>query len=128
MSLSLDPHFSLQNAVLLVSLAFLALVPFLRKNLVSSSGIPIPPGPRLRYAFLRKYPERALHRWAKSYGPLFSVWMGNQLFVVISDPRVARDLLVAQGAIFSGRHKYFMKNKTILQGRGITASGYDDTW
>ncbi|KAJ7474932.1 hypothetical protein FB451DRAFT_1174347 [Mycena latifolia] len=76
---------------------------------------------------LRKYPERALHRWAKAYGPLFSVWMGNQLFIVISDPKVARDLLVTQGAIFSSRKDYFMKNQTILAGRTITASAYGDT-
>ncbi|KAJ7477180.1 cytochrome P450 [Mycena galericulata] len=107
----------------------LCVVPYLfRKNLVSATGTPIPPGPLLRYAFLRKYPERALHSWAKTYGSLFSIWMGNQLFVVISDPRVARDLLVTQGAIFSSRKRYFMKNQTILRGRAITASAYDDTW
>ncbi|KAJ7122820.1 cytochrome P450 [Mycena epipterygia] len=74
------------------------------------------------------YPERVLHRWAQTYGPLFSVWMGDQLFIVISDPKVAQDLLVTQGAIFSSRKRYFMKNQTILAGRAITASEYDDTW
>lgn len=59
---------------------------------------------------------------------LFSVWMGNQLFVVISDPKVARDLLVTQGAIFSSRKNYFMKNQMILTGRAITASPYNDKW
>ncbi|KAJ6549311.1 cytochrome P450 [Mycena vulgaris] len=105
--------------VVLVTVA-LAMVPYMfRKNLVSTTGAPIPPGPLLRYAFLRKYPERALHSWAKTYGPLFSVWMGNQLFIVISDPKVARDLLPK---------RYFMKNQTILAGRAITASAYDDKW
>ncbi|KAJ7837968.1 cytochrome P450 [Mycena olivaceomarginata] len=99
-----------------------------RKNLVSKNGLPIPSGPWLRYAFLRKYPERALHAWAKIYGPLFSIWMGNQLFVVISDSRIARDLLVTQGAIFSGRKKYFMKSETILAERAITGSTYNDKW
>ncbi|KAJ6546664.1 cytochrome P450 [Mycena vulgaris] len=114
--------------VVLVTVA-LAMVPYMfRKNLVSTTGAPIPPGPLLRYAFLRKYPERALHSWAKTYGPLFSVWMGNQLFIVISDPKVARDLLVTQGGIFSSRKRYFMKNQTILAGRAITASAYDDKW
>lgn len=109
--------------------ALLALLPYLfRKNLVDKDGHPIPPGPLLRYAFLRKYPERALYAWAKKFGPLFSVWMGNQLFVVISDPQVARDLLVTNGAIFSTRKKYFMKNQVILRGRAITASQYDDRW
>ncbi|KAG6865531.1 hypothetical protein C0991_001724 [Blastosporella zonata] len=100
----------------------------LRKTITGPSGSTLPPGPPVRYAFLRKYPERVLDAWAKIYGPLLSVWMGNQLFVVISDPTIARDLLVTNGSIFSSRKKYFMKNQTILHGRAITASEYGDTW
>jgi hypothetical protein len=112
----------------LISLLF-ALSPYvLRRNLVDGEGHPIPPGPLFRYAFLRKYPERTLQAWAKEYGPLFSVWMGKQLFVVVSDPIIARDLLVTNGAISSGRNPYFIKNRTILNGRSITASGYNDRW
>ena len=115
-------------AVLIIALVWAVLPLFFRKNVTNASGNPIPPGPLLRYAFLRKYPERALRAWSKKYGPLFSVWMGNQLFVVISDARIARDLLVTNGSIFSSRRQYFMKNQTILNGRAITASAYDDRW
>ena len=109
--------------------AILTCLPYIfRKTLVDKDGHPIPPGPLFRYAFLRKYPERTLYAWAKKFGPLFSIWMGNQLFVVISDPCVARDLLVTNGAIFSSRKKYFMRNQVILRGRAITASQYDDKW
>jgi Cytochrome P450 len=100
----------------------------LRRNIVDKDGHPIPPGPLFRYAFLRRYPERALRAWSRAYGPLFSVWMGNQLVVVISDARIAKDLLVSNGAIFSSRRLYFMKNQTILRGRAITATPYNDTW
>lgn len=54
--------------------------------------------------------------------------MGNQLFVVMNDPVVARDLLVVHGANFSSRWNFFMKNQTILQGGAITATPYNDTW
>ncbi|KAH9975033.1 cytochrome P450 [Lactifluus volemus] len=112
-----------------VFLAFVFLLPFIfRRNIRDEEGHCIPPGPPLRYAFLRRYPERVLSAWAKTYGPLFSVWMGNQLFVVISDARIAKDLLVSNGAIFSSRKPYFMKNQTILRGRGITATPYNDIW
>ena len=105
------------------------MLPFIfRRNLRDKGGHSIPPGPLLRYAVLRRYPERALRAWAEAYGPLFSVWMGNQLFVVISDARIAKDLLVSNGAIFSSRKLYFMKNQTILRGRAITATPYSDTW
>ncbi|KIJ41518.1 hypothetical protein M422DRAFT_60430 [Sphaerobolus stellatus SS14] len=99
-----------------------------RKNLIDKAGHPIPPGPPLRYAFLRQYPERALHVWGQKYGSIFSVWMAKQLFVVINDPKVARDLLVVHGANFSSRWSYFMKNQTILAGGAITAAGYNDSW
>ncbi|KAJ3768549.1 cytochrome P450 [Lentinula raphanica] len=101
---------------------------FMRRLITDADGNRVPPGPSFRYFFLRKYPERALLSWASKYGHLFSIWMGTQLFVVVSDPRMARDLLVTNGAIFSSRKRYFMKNQTILAGRAITASEYGETW
>ena len=99
-----------------------------RSNIVDRNGYAIPPGPLLRYAFLGKYPERALHGWAQTYGPLFSLFLGNQLFMVISDPKIAHDLLVKNGKIFSSRKEYFIKSQTILHGRAITSTPYGDTW
>ncbi|KAL0960650.1 hypothetical protein HGRIS_005679 [Hohenbuehelia grisea] len=122
----------LPNGVTLVfvlfSTALILLRCVLRKELKDKHGNPIPPGPLFRYPFLRKYPERPLHAWTQKYGPIYSVWMGQQLFVVLNDPKVARDLLVVHGANFSSRWAYFMKNVTILQGGGITAAPYNDTW
>jgi len=54
--------------------------------------------------------------------------MGHQLFVVVSDARIARDLFVSNGAIFSSCKQYIIKNKTILRGCTITATPYNDTW
>jgi hypothetical protein len=59
-------------------LYFLAPI-FLRKRISDQNGNTLPPGPPVRYAFLRKYPELALDNWAKKYGPIFSLWMGTQL-------------------------------------------------
>lgn len=100
----------------------------LRRDLRDRDGHPIPPGPPIRFPFLPRYPERILHSWTKKYGPIYSVWMGNQLFVVLNEPTVVRDLLVLNGANFSGRWNYFMKNETILKGGAITATPYNDTW
>ncbi|KAF9258035.1 cytochrome P450 [Marasmius fiardii PR-910] len=99
-----------------------------RKNLKDKDGHPLPPGPFFRYPFLPKYNERILHKWTKQYGGIYSVWMGDQLFVVLNDPIIVRDLLVTNGANFSNRHSYFMKNQTILGGGAITASPYNATW
>ncbi|KAH9475128.1 Cytochrome P450 monooxygenase virE [Psilocybe cubensis] len=112
----------------LLLLAYFCSPVVLRHLIVDYEGNRLPPGPPVRYAFLRKYAERALDAWAKQYGSMFSIWMGSQLFVVISDPVVAKDLLVTNGAIFSSRKKYFMKNQIILKGRAITASEYGNKW
>ena len=112
-----------------LAMAVYFLTPVLLRKIISDTdGNTLPPGPPVRYAFLQKHPELTLDYWAKKYGPLFSIWMGTQLFVVISDPQIAKDLLVTNGAVFSSRKRYFIKNQVILRGRAITASEYGDKW
>jgi hypothetical protein len=77
---------------------------------------------------LSHYPELTLDYWANKFGPLYSMWLGNQLFVVISDPHIVKDLLISNGAVFSSRKETFIKSKTIFAGRGITVMPYDARW
>jgi hypothetical protein len=77
---------------------------------------------------LTKYPELTLDKWARKYGSLYSVRLGNQLFAIVSDPGVAKDLMVTQGAIVSDRKEFFIKSKTVFAQRGITAMMYNDEW
>ena len=80
------------------------------------------------FPYLAKYPELSLHKWAKQYGPLYSFVLGDQRIVVLSDPNVVKDILVTNGAIFSSRKDMFLKVEIVLAHRGITASGYNETW
>ncbi|KAF8638157.1 hypothetical protein AX17_002400 [Amanita inopinata Kibby_2008] len=80
------------------------------------------------FPFLTHYPELTLDKWAKKYGPLYSVWLGNQLFVIVSDPVIAKDILISKGSIFSSRKNMFIKSQTLLKARGVTASPYGDLW
>ena len=57
-----------------------------------------------------------------------SFTIGNQRFVVLSDPHIVKDIMINNGAIFSSRKDFFIKVQTILVHRGITGSGYNDTW
>jgi hypothetical protein len=75
---------------------------------------------------LKRYLERTLDRWAKYYGPIYSVWLGSQLFVVVSEPGIAKDLMVTHGAVFFNRKEMFIKGQTVFVGRGITASPYNE--
>lgn len=80
------------------------------------------------FAFLTRYPELTLHRWAQKFGPLYSMWLGNQLFVVVSDPQIVKDLAITNSTIFSSRKEMYMKSEIIFARRGITATPYDETW
>ncbi|KAF1937289.1 cytochrome P450 [Clathrospora elynae] len=80
------------------------------------------------FPMLRTYPELTLDKWAQKYGPIYSVSLGNQLFVIVSDPGVAKELMITNGAIFSDRKPTLIKSETILVGRGITANRYDHQW
>ena len=80
------------------------------------------------FPFLTHFPELTLDYWAKKFGGLYSIWLGSQLFMIISDPVVAKDLLITNGAIFSSRKEYFIKWGTIFKGRGVTTTPYGEKW
>lgn len=80
------------------------------------------------FPFLTHYPELTLDKWAKKFGDLYSIWLGNQLFVIVSSPTIAKDLMVTNGAVFSSRKEMFIKSQTVFAGRGITATPYNDRW
>ncbi|KAF8883317.1 cytochrome P450 [Gymnopilus junonius] len=104
-------------AVLFITAAHIALVGITRKRLVDDKGNQIPHGPIGlplvgSFPFLTEWPELILDRWAKKYGSLYSMWLGNQLFVIISDPHV----------------KMYVKSELVFAGRGITTTPYNDRW
>ena len=80
------------------------------------------------FPFLTQYPELSLDKWAKKFGNLYSIWLGKQLFVIVSDPAIAKDLMVTNGGTFSSRKEMFVKSQTVFVGRGITATPYNDRW
>ncbi|KAJ7510829.1 cytochrome P450 [Mycena galericulata] len=101
--------------------------------LVDKDGNNIPPGPKGfplagSFPFLTQYPELTLDHWARRFGDLYSLWLGNQLVVIVSCPEIVKDLLVTSGAVFSSRKEMFVKSQTVFAGRGITATPYNDRW
>ncbi|KAL0957853.1 hypothetical protein HGRIS_000037 [Hohenbuehelia grisea] len=126
-----------QGIVLVASLVSAVVYLFLKtifsRGPVDGNGNSIPSGPIGlpivgSFPFLTNYPELTLDYWAKKFGPLYSLWLGNQLFVIVSDPQIVKDLMVTNGAVFSSRKEMFLKSQTIFAGRGITATPYNDTW
>lgn len=44
-----------------------------------------------------------LKEWADIYGPIYQTRMLNQTFIIVSDEKIAEELLVKRGHIYSGR-------------------------
>ncbi|KAI0686613.1 cytochrome P450 [Earliella scabrosa] len=80
------------------------------------------------YFNLLRHPEKSIDRWAKQYGGLYSFFVGDQRFVILSDPHVVKNLLVLQGSIFWSRKEYFIKIRTIMHHRAATGTPYNATW
>jgi hypothetical protein len=68
-----------------------------------------------------------LHSWAEQYGGWYSVWLGNQLFIVVSSDQVVKDLLVSRGLLSSSRKEYFI-GQTAMSGRAIITTPLNDLW
>uniref|UniRef100_H2YMP1 Cytochrome P450 2U1 n=1 Tax=Ciona savignyi TaxID=51511 RepID=H2YMP1_CIOSA len=91
-----------------------------------------PPGPRgiplLGFLpFLGNYPERTMYKWSKKYGPVMSVRMGRQDWVILGDHETIRQGLVNQGNSFSGRPLIATIDQ-ITEGHGILLIDYGDWW
>ncbi|KAJ3890193.1 cytochrome P450 [Lentinula edodes] len=124
---------SLVIATAAIATAVYYLFSFFESSLRDKNGNGIPAGPRGlpllgSFPFLTQYPELTLDYWAKKFGDMYSIWLGNQLFVIISSPAIVKDLIVTNGAVFSSRKEMFIKSQTVFAGRGITATPYNDRW
>jgi Cytochrome P450 len=47
-----------------------------------------------------------LREWAKKYGPLYKVWIGCKLVLVLGDWNTIQEALVKKGDVFSGRPRF----------------------
>lgn len=76
---------------------------------------------------VRHQPEIVLHQLAKKYGGLYSIWLGNQLFIILSDAKIVQDLLVKRNLISATRKKYFIGN-TVWAGKALIGTPYGPLW
>ncbi|OJJ06278.1 hypothetical protein ASPVEDRAFT_55955 [Aspergillus versicolor CBS 583.65] len=117
----------------LAAVLVLAIYILYNRPLKGARGSRIPKGPRGLpilgcFLSLTKFPELTLDKWAHKYGGLYSIWIGSQLFVIISDPKVAKDLMVTNGTVFSSRRETYIKGQTVFGFRGVVSNPYNDRW
>jgi hypothetical protein len=74
----------------------------------------LPPGPPTMPILgnLHQLPKRGIHlqlqKWAKEYGPIYSIMLGTQVTIMINRADVAKELLERRSAIWSSRPELYM--------------------
>ena len=98
------------------------------------NSLPRPPGPpRLPLiGNLHQIPKTSAHHqfteWAKIYGGIFSLKLGPTLVVVVTDRRLACDMLDRKSAIYSARPHSYVSNDLITSGDHLLIMHYGDLW
>uniref|UniRef100_H2ZIS7 Cytochrome P450 2U1 n=1 Tax=Ciona savignyi TaxID=51511 RepID=H2ZIS7_CIOSA len=115
-----------------VSISFTFLIVFLALYYWYRRPNNFPPGPRGLpllgvIPFLGNHPERRMRKWSKKYGPVMSVRMGRQDWVVLGDYDTIHQGLVKQGTSFSGRPRIATLEQ-ITEGHGLVFADYGDRW
>ncbi|XP_068649617.1 cytochrome P450 CYP736A12-like [Aristolochia californica] len=92
--------------LVVAGVAILAWVILAKKT--SKSRLILPPGPRgVPFLGFLPFVEPDIHSWfarlARKYGPIISLSLGQKLFVVVSSPSLAKELLGDHDAIFANR-------------------------
>ncbi len=52
--------------------------------------------------------HKQMQKWSKEYGPVFTLWIGSDPNIVITDYQIMKNTLKGQGEIFAGRPDNFV--------------------
>ena len=69
-----------------------------------------------------------LYQLSKKYGPIFSLQLGLRPAIVVSSPRLAREILKNHDREFCGRPKLLGQQKLSYNGLDISFSQYNSSW
>ncbi|CAH0058145.1 unnamed protein product, partial [Clonostachys solani] len=94
-----------------------------------STRIPNLPGPR-GYPLLGslpslrgKIPAEEYRQWAKRYGDVFQLQLGNTTTVVVNSAAAARDFFISQRNATNGRPRFYVLHSKVQKGNAVTSIG-----
>ncbi|KAI7995335.1 Flavonoid 3'-monooxygenase [Camellia lanceoleosa] len=124
------------GAILTLSILILPLFWYLRTFTNSrnqTTEAPLPPGPRglpvLGYLpFLGTNLHHSFSHLAHHYGPVFKLWLGNKLYVVITSPSLAKQVVRDQDIVFSNRDPPISALAATYGAQDIAWSSYGSHW
>ncbi|UQC86444.1 cytochrome P450 [Colletotrichum lupini] len=116
----------------LIPLAILGIAIFKLRN-VGRRPKNYPPGPPTLPLIgnLHQIPPTQSHhqfkKWAKEYGPVYSLILGTKVMIVLSSDRAVKDLLDKRSNIYSSRTDLYLGN--VVSGNlRVVMMQYGETW
>nr|XP_010934173.1 flavonoid 3'-monooxygenase [Elaeis guineensis] len=94
---------------------------------------PLPPGPRGlplvgNLPFLGPNLHQCFSQYARTYGPIFKLHLGNKLFVVVSSPSIAKEVYRENDIIFSNHDQPIAARVISYNGSNLVRCPYGPTW
>ncbi|KAM7511834.1 hypothetical protein LguiB_010709 [Lonicera macranthoides] len=113
--------------LLLVLLLFLSFRFFSRlKNL---PPIPSPALPVIGHLHLLKQPlHRTFHHLSEKAGPIFSLWFGSRLVVVVSSPSAVEECFTKNDVVLANRPRFIIGKYIGYNYTTMVGSSYGDHW
>ncbi|KAI0133712.1 cytochrome P450 [Xylariales sp. AK1849] len=94
----------------------------------------MPPGPQPlpfignQHQLTKSKPWIQFETWARKFGPIFTVWIGRRPMLVLSDPRIAQELLEKRSTKYSSRPRMVAMGELLWDGASILVQPYGKSW
>ncbi|KAK6064227.1 hypothetical protein SCUP234_10458 [Seiridium cupressi] len=94
----------------------------------------MPPGPRPfpfignQHQLSKSKPWIQFESWSRKFGPMFTVWIGRRPTLVLSDPKIAQELLEKRSTKYSSRPRMVAMGELLWEGGSILVQPYGKAW
>lgn len=94
----------------------------------------LPPGPPPlplignKHELPSNHPWIKFQEWSRTYGPIYTVWLGRRPTIVISDPAIASELLEKRSAKYSTRPRFVTMGEIYWDMASILVQPYGKEW
>ncbi|KAJ4387337.1 hypothetical protein N0V93_007926 [Gnomoniopsis smithogilvyi] len=93
-----------------------------------------PPGPPTLPLIgnLHQIPQKKRHlqfeKWAREYGPVYSLMLGSKVVIVLSSDQAVKDLIDKKGVIYSSRPESYLAQDVISGGLRVLFMPNNEVW